>query len=163
MEIKIDYKEAATNKDAFKAIVSHLKVDPQDIKWKYDWAQRVQGMSFGQVLESIHKPKPPEPSVDQKVKDVEKTLAVCLCGGYKRKHKSVKVSVPQFVLDCYRKGYEKDKAEQKRCDALTPEQREAEIQEDLKELSKDPGFMMFSIPVSRRETNEASKSKGRPS
>lgn len=56
---------------------------------------------------------------------------------------SQEIPNPPEVEARYRESEEKSKAERARFAALSPEQQEAELNENLRELRKSPGFMAF--------------------
>jgi hypothetical protein len=53
------------------------------------------------------------------------------------------VEAPPELEPQVREGFERQAREQARVDAMTPEQRQAEIESLLGQLGRDPGFMVF--------------------
>ena len=87
-------------KDMLKKISKHknkdsLSTSPQDWQWSFDWAQRIQGFSFEDVMQGKTKAKEPD-TVEEKVFNFFKAgdLGVSVCA--KNKTLSVSGDFPKF-------------------------------------------------------------------
>jgi hypothetical protein len=119
---------------------------PEELDWHFDWCVRITGAyTFNEMIENIGKKEEPK-SIDEQVKEYEQNCSVCLTAtkgrwvGY-----SSLIPVPPEILESCRKGHEQQEADKKRFDALTPEQKNAEVNGLLKQLGRSKGFMAFSV------------------
>ena len=114
----------------------HRGKGPEDLTWRYEWSVRIDG-------------NPEEAmSPDDAVKDRVRRTHACLEGriGHWRGY-HVLESVPQEIADVHRRHIEEWRAERARVEALSPEERQREFNEALREASQYPGFMAVCIPV----------------
>jgi hypothetical protein len=116
-------------------------------------AVRVEGHSLGGMLAQLGQPRQ-EKTISEKLADYRKNASVCLTANYKTFRLDVKLDpVPeQLVIEEGKRLAEeelKQKQESERFNALTPEQQQAETEEILNELRKDPGFKELRIPVAK--------------
>jgi len=124
--------------------------DPSTWEWFFSWAESIEAMSFGSLL--ALRPKPaPNPTPEEQLQAVlPKILGLCLESVPPNKRTRgvaalakgfVPAEVQAYLLDIYRQ----EAAEKARVAALTPEQRDEEMQAALAELRKGRGFMELRI------------------
>jgi hypothetical protein len=130
----------------------HKNAKPEDLDWSFDWCQRISGgCSFADMLKDISKPKPPRPSVQERMAEVIPNLLVHLAASIGRWWgRTEQIPVPEEVLDSYRKGFENDDAEHLRFNALPKQEQDREVNEAIFQLSKSPGFRVIGIPVDKK-------------
>lgn len=118
-------------------------VTPEQVSWSFSWGEQIKSLTFEEVLN--RKPEP-ELSIEEKLVEFSKNCFVWIEGSFGRRKagSDVLVSIPQELLDQRRRRLEEDEAERKRVDALTPEERQAEIAKCLGFLSKSPGFFAIT-------------------
>lgn len=129
-----------------KSSSKEKKAKESSLTWSFDWRQQIKGMSFDEMLKSIGQPKPKK-TVEQKLKELRKSLLISVKGQKNRWigfSKQINV-IPDEVLEFYKSSYQEQEDEEKRIENLTEEQREKELEEDLKELRKYPGFVEITI------------------
>jgi hypothetical protein len=112
----------------------------KDLSLYYDMFVVVQGCSFADMLAgprcSHH-----EPTVEERVQELRKNARVYLVASTGNLRWDVPLKdLPKSIEDKYRGQYEKDEAERRRFEALSPEDKEAETTELLRQLA-GPGFM----------------------
>jgi hypothetical protein len=132
--------------------------EASELTWYIDWGQQIKAMSFCEMLSSVGEPRDDFPSRYDTAtpENVKEFLGDSIFWGITGKagrwegySKSQGQDIPPELLNFYVAGFTKDIEERKRVDSLTPEQRQAEIDECLQILRKDSGFMEFSIPLKR--------------
>ncbi len=112
------------------------------------------GCSFQEMLDSISRPRHPEPSMEERIQDEISRTHVYLTASLGRSHIHTPVRpVPQTVVSKIREGAQRDYEERARVSRMSPEQRDREIQEALRQLRGSPGFVEMNIPVRRRRRN----------
>ena len=125
---------------------------PEQLEWSFDWSQRITGPStFADVIAELGKPKPPRPTVQERLAEIIPNLFVNLqaCIG-RWWGRSEQIPVPKEVLEFYCKSFEKDEAEYQRFKALPKQKQDQETAALISQLSKSPGFIAVSVPVSRK-------------
>lgn len=146
MQLNILKADAAKHTVAYQQISKKLG---KGIKWTYVWCQSIQSTNFMDIISGKAQQeaaKERTKTLEQRLADVKPCIGCSLKGQVGKKSHTVMLDeVPDKVLDSYRTQFAKDIAEEQRVDALTDEQREAEVQSLLKELRKDPGFMEFRV------------------
>ena len=128
-------------------------VSPELWAWGFSWCVRIEGMiggnDFAQMIAGLKEfPKEKEPkSADEEVKDYARRAIVHLAGKISRAEWSSTdpVKFPDEIAQMIRKDFEKQQAEQARVDALSPEERDRETNEILRQLSGSPGFVALGV------------------
>lgn len=117
---------------------------PESFKWGYDWCVLIKGGTLAEVLAS--KPQEP-PSIDEQVREHANACHVRVLMQKKssRFTSELLTTTPQFILDNYREYLEERAAEYARFQALTPEEKQRELESTLKQL-RGPGFVELHIP-----------------
>ena len=98
-------------------------------EWRYSWVERIDG--------SV-RPGSPEEEIQRRVDNSGVRLDLF----HGRCCFSVSIEVPAKIIDKIRSGIEAQEAERVRVDALSPDDRQAEIEGLLGELA-GPGFVAF--------------------
>lgn len=156
MDIKISYDEVKKRypvlADELVAKLrggtsKHKKAKPEELSWYFDWCQRITGEgSFGDMLMAASKPPPPRPTVQEKMAEVIPNLFVSLTARIGRwMGQTERIPVPEEVLEFYRKNYEQEDAEYKRFHSLSKKEQDRETNEAIAQLSKSPGFAVFTV------------------
>lgn len=162
MYLKTTYENAlAAYPDAVNSVMDKIRKGkskcrhdaPDSFEWGYDWSVQItRGVyNIHQVLQiaSGQRQHDPEPEgVEAKVADIIPRISVCISA---KKGRTTWLSaqrlpsVPPEIIAEYRKRFEEEEVEQRRIDALTPEQKDAELQDALGQLSRSPGFAAFGV------------------
>ena len=161
MNLKISYEEVQKRYPVLAdEIMAKLRsgksknknAKPEDLDWSFDWCQRISGgCRFEDMIADIMKPKPPRPSIQERMAEVIPNLFVHLAASTGRWWgRTEQIPVPEEVLDSYRKSFEKDDAEYLRFNAMPKKEQDREVNEAIAQLSKSPGFVAISIPVSKK-------------
>lgn len=167
MEIGITFEEAKkSHPEEVRKIIAELrssksksKNSPEGvIQWSYSWSERARGYTIAEVLSGATGTRTKEPETFEEYwAERERNIFCYLRGsvgkwfGVGNKNGEVPpklAKIPEVVREYYRKCFEKDLAERRRVAALTPEEKDKEIKEMLKQLGQSGGF--FSIQVPRR-------------
>lgn len=125
--------------------------DPTGMTFEYNYAMRCEGFTGAQVLDHLSGVKPlPERkkfvTVEEKVADwMERATPVNLTGKLGRWYGCERVPNPPELEENFRLDAEREVAEEQRRASLTDEEREAETQEILRQLSGMGGFVGFRI------------------
>lgn len=157
--IDISYEVAlARHPDQVNACIDQVRAgkskdkntDPVTWRWTYSWGTRVEATT----LERLFREGPKEWSkmnVDQRTVDqVMRSLPVWLMGTPPNKRTCGRADLeptymPDEVREWIRKGVEEQFAEEQRVAALTPEQRQGELEEALTQLRKGKGFVELLV------------------
>jgi hypothetical protein len=126
----------------------HKADPPESFTWGFSWCVTVEGFSFEDLLSGRVPAVVPEEAPEERVRAYARRCSVCV---QVRKGRAYAYSaqlpeVPEAILDQYRVAIEVEAGENARVEALSPEEREREIQGLLSQLRKDPGFMEISVP-----------------
>lgn len=130
---------------------------PEDLTWYYVWSTRIQSDTIHEIMDGRAMARQQawkSKSADEQLADKVKACNVCLSG--KVGHACYVVQgvwngetgegeIPAEIRLWYRNIIDQQKSEEARIAGLTDEQRNAEIAENLKELSGSPGF--FGVRV----------------
>jgi len=125
--------------------------NPEDLNWYYDYCKAVKAHSFMEVIENARtraQEPPSNPCVEARVASMVEGLHFRLSASRKHWIGTAQLNegfVPPELIAQFVERAEEERAEQERIDNLTPEERDAEVQELLGELRQDPGFMEFEI------------------
>ena len=128
----------------------HFKDTPK--KWRVEWAQRIEGMSFVDVMNQISKPKPePLPAKTRLKNWMESVVGLRLVAIFGRKRKEFELqTIPDVLIEAQKELINKDIAEEERVAKLTPEELQNEMDDTLEQLaaSQGPGegFGIFYLP-----------------
>jgi len=168
MDYFVDYEDARGQHPAVvEAVTQKLrksrskfnKSDVSEMKWQYGVAQMIKSSNLGDMIASAHSEavEPIDlPTFEEYWEQIKDDFIVMLevCAGGTSCYREKLNEVPQCVKDNEQKLYDKHHVEQKRLASLTPEERGAEINEILSELSGQPGFAMFGISIPQEEDHE---------
>jgi hypothetical protein len=164
MKIHLKYSEAfeqhsdIVDRWVKEGLKSNPKFNPENAKWSYSFAQRVEGirgdvfakkMITGELLDESRKER--EKTVEQRVEEQLKSvigLSISVShAGFKRE-KSLN-EIPKLFSDKFYENMmevERQRAsEEERVSKLTPEERDREAQEIINELSDMGGFFGFNV------------------
>jgi hypothetical protein len=167
--VKERYPEAVATAVARlrKGKSKHKDAPEENLTWSFDWSIRIDGMMNGvQFFESLKTggpPKPPEfDTFEEYWADYETSVSVCLRAKIGRWQGCSEIlpKVPNEIKEHQRPYWEKDKADKARIASLSPEEREAEVQECLRKLSGNPGFACVQVsidPVTAQNILDADK------
>jgi hypothetical protein len=148
--INISYAEAVREfPDAIKDVLKQIKPTsqaakkkPEELKWTIQWGETIKASSFGGIAPY------------DKLNTIEDKLAFRLsqCSSYLyatcKANYCVALPVnPKKLIEKLREHIEKETAERKRVESLTPEQCQAETEDLLKQLRGQPGFLEVMIPA----------------
>jgi hypothetical protein len=162
MWLEIDYKTAKKRypkevEDVTKKVRAgkskHRNSDPNLWAWGFSWCVQIEGAIGGQdflkmITGEKEFPKDEEPeTADEEVADYARRAMVHLAAkiGKTQWGSTKQIEFPNEIGNRIRTQFEKDKAEQARVDALSPEERERETNDILRQLSRSPGFMAIGM------------------
>ena len=113
----------------------------KDCNWRYSWGMKIKILPFDQLAEQNELP------VQEQMKIEEAKVHVLLeaTAGHGRWATVLKHVPPEISLILL-EGIEADIAETQRLAAMSAEEAEAEVEQNLTELSKSPGFAIFRRP-----------------
>lgn len=120
----------------------------EDLTWEFSWGQRVQGLSFQDLIDGKQEKKFHElyPAADQD--NVREFLGDSIswgimgrAGKWSYGTPEQRDDVPIEIIDLYVKMYTDQIIERKRIEGLTPEEKHAEREAVLKALRRSPGFV----------------------
>ena len=130
--------------------------EPMALQWGYDWSVEIGSpMVPGRDLVDmmLGRKNPPKPkefkTEDEAVADYAQRVNIMLSAtiGKKTWYSDTPVPpLPKEIEDQFRENFRRDAAEKARLEALSPEEREAELLAVLRPLSRSPGFMALQIP-----------------
>jgi len=150
MKMSISYTEALTAypKETAEAVAElrksrskHRKTDPSTLPWEFSWGVEVKAHSFADLLsgkaqqDAVDRDKM---SLNERVQDEVKRTKVSI--GVAGRYYAKLPDVPQPIVDGIVKGHEARIAEEQRIASLTPEQRQAEVNDALRQLGGGRGF-----------------------
>ena len=144
MKLDITYREAHTRypvqvaelRRLAKATSRRKEITLQLCEFTLEWCVSIDG--------SFH---PNEMSEDEAVREYAKRCHVTLVAKQGRISRSSGpiAEVPNEILENYRQTLRKHREEMERVEALSPKEREAELEQLLEQLGKSPGFVTFKI------------------
>lgn len=149
MRIDITYAQAMADypQEAQEAIAKlrksrskKRKADPATLKWQYDWGTQVGGHSFQDLLNGTAQNDAAnrrDMTVKERIADeVSRTFVQVTVAGYGAKLTTVPAEIMREIID----HHTEEQREEQRIDALSPEERAAEVERLLGELRGTPGF-----------------------
>lgn len=114
-------------------------------KFRYETAERLEGMSLGDMLSNLGKVQK-ELTVEETVAKRVKNSSTYLVASYNHLRLTFKLeTVPTLVVEGYRKSTQDIEDGRKRYAALPQAQKDKELEDNLKELRKHSGFMEFGV------------------
>lgn len=120
--------------------------DPSILTWTVSRAVQVSGYSardlFSGRAAQDHERRAAM-SLEARVEDEVKRSHCVLTAQAQHWKRSVEIPVPEYVKQDIRRRLEKEIADQRAVDSLSPEDRQKQVQNILSELSKDPGFVVI--------------------
>lgn len=134
----------------------HKNDAPETFKWGFTFSVRIEGgimgTDFMQMIAGA-KPFPKEKefkSEDSYVADFARRAMVFV--GATKNTKTIwasqeKIELPREIEEDVRKQRQEELAEKARITALTPEERDRETNEALRQLRRSPGFVEMRIPT----------------
>lgn len=153
MRIQLTYEQAKKYSKQIAEVVAkqqkssnaaNRKITPAKMKWALDWCVAMKGI--GMKFQDIFKEQNPFDYDKRHREWIEGTRAVLEGSVGRSKWYSNPIpGCPVEIQKHYENTTEKDKAEQKRIDALSIPEREAEANEALNELMGMPGFFAVSL------------------
>ena len=163
MDIKINFQELKENhSDLIDLLVEKIRSSnsrekdktPSEFEWYYSYGVKIQGLSLGEMMNEIGKPKKQksnEEILDEKLNSVF-GLSLTVAAGRTKRYISLgndSKSYPKLFVDkfteIYMKSVDDFNKEQDRLSKLTPEEKEREIQEHINELTDMGGFVGFNL------------------
>lgn len=124
-------------------------------EFSYEVCERITCCSFGDLISGKAQEdriKKAEMILQERLDDSLSRLGISVSASFSRacfRSDGIRfdnsISRPKVIVDCYRKQHEENIKEEERAASLTPEEREAETEELLKQL-RGPGFMELRIP-----------------
>jgi hypothetical protein len=133
----VAYGELRKKKNASKA--KSAKNDLTNFKLGYEVAVMIQGGRLSDLISGRIQPR--EKTIEEKLADYRKNAHVSLKANFKSLCLYVSLDeVPQSLIEEQRDLYEKEEIERKRFDALSPEDKDKELQRCLSQLA-GPGFV----------------------
>lgn len=131
----------------------HRNSDPNLWAWGFSWCVRIEGSINGSdfmkmVVGEKEFPKEEEPkTANEEIKDYARRATVHLAAkiGKTEWCSEKPIKFPDEIGKGIRDQFEKDKVEKVRIDALSPEERDRETNEILRQLSRSPGFMAIGV------------------
>lgn len=130
----------------------HKDDDPSTLNWHYSYGIAVQGYSFAEVLagkpqeDQSKEPDTAEGIVEDQLNRVAGLVLTADKGRWWAGGVQLGDYRPPEMKEQFLKHAQEQLDEKNRVNQLTDEEREAELQECLAELSKSSGFMAISIP-----------------
>jgi hypothetical protein len=163
MDIKLNLQELKENhSDLIDVLIQKIRssntrdkdVSDSDFEWSYSYGIKIQGGSFADMLSSIGKkeePKSLEENLNEKLSSVI-GLSLSVTSGRTKRYIALgndvkdypKLFVNKFT-QIYMKGVEDLNKENERLSKLTPEEKERETQEHIKELNDMGGFIALNV------------------
>lgn len=116
------------------------------LRWSFDWCVRCDALNAGQFIERLRRPPEliPEKTEDEEVADYQSRCEILLKAG--RFYSETKIAIlPEEIAGPYRQRIRESRAETARFGALSPDEKRAELNNLLKKLQKNPGFMVVSL------------------
>ena len=138
MEYQIDYATMqARHPEAVAEVMEKLSKStskekgrkPEELRWSYSWSTEITGRDKNTVEDIIRRSR----------------FSVQGRAGRWWGYATADVPCPPEIRKQLEDRIEKDRKEQERIDSLTPEQREAEVQDILSQLNGTPGFFHFKL------------------
>jgi len=152
MRLPIGYRDAARRwPEAVEEIVAKLRkgksahrdADPASLDWSIEWCLQVRGYTFGEIINRDVLPPTPEEKAEENVKNSTAWLSAKK-GRWSGQSNALK-DLPQEVKDEYARSAAEERKEKDRVEALTPEERDKEVQNAIKTLRKYPGFTAIRV------------------
>ena len=126
--------------------------DAAELTWEFNWGQRVQGLSFQDVVAGKREKTFPELHSSADEKNVREFLGNSItwnitgrAGKWFAHSLAQEGNIPDEILALYVKMYNDQIAERQRIAGLTPEERQAEVEAVLKALRRSPGFVELNL------------------
>lgn len=161
MKLQIPYTEAkAKFPSEMELIMERLRKSSSinkhwgetELAWEYNWGQRLQGLSFQDVVAGKREKTFPELHSYADRDNVRTFLGDSInwsitgrAGKWCSHSLAQEGNIPLEILDLYVKMYTDQIAEQKRIAGLTPEEKQAEVEATLKALRRSPGFVELNL------------------
>ena len=130
----------------------HRDAAPEELEWSIEYGVLVPGqlVTFADLIVGrVEDPRERRSrmSLDERVEEIVQGVTAYLRGKIGRfiAFSSQIEGCPEEVRAAIRRGVEEDIAEEARVAALSPEERQAEAEEALRQLRKMPGFMEIRI------------------
>lgn len=163
MKVSISFEQAQSRyPDLVEKVLSDLRRgkskeknrEASELAWSLEWEQHIKVMSFREMLESVGQPSDnfsdryavaTRENVLEYLRDSILWGLFAQVGRWKGYVSSTSTTLPNEILDVYIQSYQEDINEKQRIAALTPEERQSEIQECLRKLRKSPGFVEMTV------------------
>jgi len=123
----------------------HRLEEAANLSWFFHLILEIKTQTIQEVIDEVTHPES-EPTIDERMTEFARNCHVFLVAyighwtGY-----SKEISVPDEILSRQRISYQKDEEELKRFEVLPKEDQDKEIEADLQQLRKLPGFMEFRL------------------
>jgi len=160
MKISIDYNTVMErHPEEAKKIVEKLRKgkskhkndDPSTLNWFYSYGIKIEGCSGADLMDMIAKGKIPEDPRPDNVDEIvaDQLSRVCLClsadkGRWWASGPGLEDYRPPEMIEQFKEQAQKELNERKRIENLSVEERQAEVNDCLKKLSKSSGFMAIT-------------------
>jgi len=161
VKLQIPYSEAkAKYPDEIFLIMQRLRKSSsinknwgeEELTWEFNWGQRLQGLSFQEVVAGKREKTFPELHSVAEEKNVREFLGTSIiwnitgrAGKWYSHAPAQEGNIPDEILNLYVKMYNDQIAERKRIEALSPEEKTAEVEAALKALRRSPGFAELNL------------------
>lgn len=179
MRVEISYEEALSKypraveeavRDLGKSRSKKKDTPAEDMEWEFMVGEQIKGaMGFEDFLSQVE--NGPERREEVSLDDVEvlasakaeerydrsHIVLVCKPGGNARGTSEPLHERVSEVFERYMEGELRSFREQARIDALSDEEREREVEENLRQLSGQPGFMAVSVTPREKSKNKRSR------
>jgi len=155
MKKEISYADAKTRYPEHVAdIMAQLRAstskererDESELRYFVSWCQGSQSITPAQFLAEKHQPEPN--TWESYLEDMKSRVLVCLKGSIKRAckySKPITPEVPEEIIQCWRKGWERQQADRERVSKMTDDERNAEITDLVGQLQGMGGFAAFTF------------------
>lgn len=118
--------------------------------WSYDWVVLIQSSGTLAAVFQQANNSPAPLTVEEELAQYKSNCRVLLKASHGRTSWFARLpEVPEAVLQPHREQLEKRAAEERRFDALTPEEQEAERQKVIADFMGMPGTLIVQIPARR--------------